>query len=371
MKDSKMAKKNKAKQKLLEIKLENERRLEKVRLAEKSRKFLDSQIKGKDSWLVHQLREICDSTEKDLAICSFNFENNAKAAEWNAEVLQSYNNDFTEAIQDNKNTIVSPGSEFRAIDKIKRLWQYRENWHEIEKLLTIGCVYPLKEPQDEETRLRDLDASIARGNHKSCIKPHLEKSLDEYIAKELRRGYLIPLPIKYLKHLKNAGVIPMGMSEQFTINEEGKRVPKPRPCHDASFPMESGYNVNDDHDQALLSPCQYGQCLRRCIHAILRIRQDYDNKTIFLIKYDFEAAYRRVNVYAPHAVLTIIVVRTLAYLLTRLPMGATSGPSTYSEISEPLFDAANDLIADKTWNPDNLRYTTTFRQIATTRKIRR
>ena len=200
-----------------------------------------------------------------------------------------------------------------------------------------------------------MEASIARGNHKSCAKPHLEKSLDENIAKELRRGYLIPLPVKYLKHLNNAGVIPMGMSEQFTINEEGKRVPKPRPCHDASFPMESGYSVNDDHDLALLSQCQYGQCLRRCIHAILRIRIEHENEIIYIIKYDFEAAYRRLHVFAPHAVLTIIVVKMMAYLLTRLPFGATSGPSKYSELSEPLFDTANDLIADETWDPDDLR----------------
>ena len=225
----------------------------------------------------------------------------------------------------------------------------------IEEILREGCVYPLKQPRNEKTRLQDLEQSIKRGNHKSFDKPHLAKSLDENIDKELRRGYLIPLPIKYLKKLKKSRVIPMGMTEQFTINEEGKRVPKPRSCHDASFPMESGYSVIDDHDLALLSPCQYGQCLRRIIHAILKIRYEFEDEIIYIIKYDFEAAYRRLHVFPQHAVLTTIVMKLLAFLLTRLPFGATCGPSRYSEISEALFDTANAIIEDETWDPDELR----------------
>ena len=288
-------------------------------------------------------------------MCSFQFENNRHAAKWNADVLASYNNDYSEAINHNKKTIISPGSEFRALHRVKKIWQFRENWKAIEEIITVGCVYLLKEPQDEATRLNDLEESIKRGNHKSCDKPHLAKSLNENIEKEIRRGYLIPLPVNYLKKLKNAGVIPMGMSEQFTINEKGQRVPKPRPCHDASFPMDSGFSVNDDHDLSILSPCQYGQCLRRVIHSILRIRVENEGKIIYVIKYDFEAAYRRLHVFPAHAVMTIIVVKCLAYLLTRLPFGATCGPSRYSEISESMFDTANDLIEDKSWDPDELR----------------
>ena len=338
-----------------EIKLENRQRLDTFEKAEESRKLLNSKMTGKDSWLVHQLREICNENEEDLAMCSFKFENSEDAALWNAEVMESYNDDYSEAVKQNKNTIISPGSEFRAIERVRKIWQYRENWQMIEEILTKGCIYPLKKPQEESTRLKDLQASIKRGNHKSCKKPHLEKSLKENIEKEIRRGYLIPLPVKYLQKLKNAAVIPMGMSEQFTINEKGQRIPRPRPCHNASFPMESGYSVNDDHELALLSPCQYGQCLRRVIHAILQMRLNNEKRIIYVIKYDFEAAYRRLHVYPTHTVLTIIVVNSLAYLLTRLPFGATCGPSRYSEISEPMFDTANDLIEDESWDPDDLK----------------
>lgn len=124
----------------------------------------------------------------------------------------------------------------------------------------------------------------------------------------------------------------MGMSEQFTANEKGQRVPKSRLCNDASFPMRSGYSVKEDHGMALLSPCQYGQCLRRVIHAILKMRIENEKTKIYIIKYDFEVAYRRLHVWARHAVLTIIVVKSIAYLLTRLPFGTTCEPSRYSEV---------------------------------------
>ena len=48
-KDKKMAKDDKTKMKSIEIKLENERKLEIVKMAEKSRKFLNSQINREDS----------------------------------------------------------------------------------------------------------------------------------------------------------------------------------------------------------------------------------------------------------------------------------------------------------------------------------
>ena len=98
----------------------------------------------------------------------------------------------------------------------------------------------------------------------------------------------------------------------------------------------------------------YGQCLRRVIHSIHDMRLRHPSVAIYLFKYDFEAAYRRLHVLPSHAVLTIITLNNLAYLLTRLPFGATCGPSEYGEIGEAIFDTANDLIADKSWNPQKL-----------------
>ena len=338
-----------------QIKIENDEKEEKHLAAQLLRKYLNKLNGKNESWLVSQIREVCESRERERKTHSFCFENSHQAADWNAKVLNSYDNDYTLAIKDHKDTILEPGSEFRKINQIEKIWQYRDNWNAIENTLKNGCIYPLKKTPDEVTRLKDLQAMIDRGNHKSSHVPHLAKCLDENIEKEVRKGFLIPLPVKYLKHLKNAVVIPMGMNEQYSINELGEKIMKSRPCHGASFPTPSGCSVNKDHDKQLLSKCRYDQCLQRVIHSVHRLRLAHKTTAILLFKYDFDAAYRRIHVLPLHAVTTIIIVKRLAYLLSRLPFGATCGPSKYSDVSEAIFDMANDLINDETWDPDTLR----------------
>lgn len=85
------------------------------------------------------------------------------------------------------------------------------------------------------------------------------------------------------------------------------------------------------------------------------MRWTHKEKTIYIIKYDFDAAYRRVQVCPAHAVKTMIVIGALAYLLSRLPFWVEVGPSKYSAISEGIFDLANDLLEDKSWNPAEVR----------------
>ena len=129
---------------------------------------------------------------------------------------------------------------------------------------------------------------------------------------------------------------------------------KPRAYHDASFPTPSDYSVNLDHDSDLLSPCIYGQCIRRVLHDIHIKRYTHPSVVIYIVKYDFDAVYRRVHVCPAHAVKTMIIIGQLAYLLNRLPFGVESGLSKYSAISEGTFDLANDLLDDNTWNPEEI-----------------
>ena len=350
---------NKTKQrleaKLAAIDAQNEEIRTQQQAATLMRKYLDSKNNRSESWLISTIREISVSEENELISPSFCFENTKEAAKWNAEVLKAYENDFSLAIENQQNTVLQPGSEFQAIEKLKNLWKYRENWNHIEESITKGCVYPLKKEQsNEKVRLADLEAMIQRGNHKSALRPCAEITFEKDINRECRQGYMIPVPIKYLRRIKNAGVIPVGVHDQWTINEQGERIPKKRTCHDASFPGPSGYSVNLDHDEQLLTACLYGYCLKRVIHTIHRQRRSFPETAIYLFKYDFEAAYRRMHVTPKHAVLTIIIFKALAYILTRLPFGTKCGPSKYSDFSEAVFDTANDVINDPTWDPDSL-----------------
>ena len=73
---------------------------------------------------------------------------------------------------------------------------------------------------------------IIRGNHKS---PHLELNSDalyKSISKDIDHGWALPLTIKSLQNIRNAGVVPLWIVEKFSINEKGERYIKIRVTHD-------------------------------------------------------------------------------------------------------------------------------------------
>ena len=178
-------------------------------------------------------------------------------------------------------------------------------------------------------------------NHKSALTPDHIVVLETIQKKEVSQGFTFPVTIECLRNLKGAAIIPMGMHDQWSINEAGERIVNPRACHGASFPTPSGYSVNLDHGSDLLSPYIYGQCLRRVLYDLHVKRLNHPQVIIYTIKYDFDAAYRRVHVCPAHAVKTMIIIGSLAYLLIRLPFGVESGPSKYSAVSDGISDLTN------------------------------
>ena len=54
------------------------------------------------------------------------------------------------------------------------------------------------------------------------------------------------------------------------------------------------------------------------------------------------------------AVTSMSVVDDIAYFETRLPFGVVPGPSVFSTVSEAIFDLANDILQDPSWDPMTL-----------------
>ena len=81
------------------------------------------------------------------------------------------------------------------------------------------------------------------------------------------------------------------------------------------------------------------------------MRIQHPELLILLIKYDLDAAYRRLHIIARMAVLAITILKNIAYILLRLPFGVANGPSDYCVISEPVVDLSNDILRDNSWDP--------------------
>ena len=81
------------------------------------------------------------------------------------------------------------------------------------------------------------------------------------------------------------------------------------------------------------------------------MRWTYPNTRIFITKLDLDAAYQRLHVIAEMAVLTITILKKIAYILLRLPFGVANGPNDFSLLSEPIMDLTNDILRDDEWDP--------------------
>ena len=168
---------------------------------------------------------------------------------------------------------------------------------------------------------------ILRGNHKSSQSVLNAAALNKAMSKEIDHGWALPLTIESLQDVKNAGVVPLGVSEQFSINEKGERYFKRRVTHDCSFPGSSGLSVNNRVQWESLQPCFHGFCLLRILHMISAMRSRWPTKQILIGKTELDAAYCRIHAHANTASKCIAIVDEIAFLCLRLPFGTTPAPA--------------------------------------------
>ena len=255
------------------------------------------------------------------------------------------------ALTKSKGTMLDPGSEFRKSDALDTLFRHHEQWPRMKEIISKGVTYPLEE-LPEHLRQEDLKFMIAKGNHKSSSHPDNHPTLLDNYEKEVKMGWMLPVTFESVMKIKGAGVIPVGVAQQFTIDNDGERIIKRRTTHDASFPPPSNKSINQRMLRDLLEPCYYGHCLLRILHSIHKMRFIHPTIRIFLIKLDLDAAYRRLHVVAEMAVLAITIIKKIAYILLRLPFGVANGPNDFSLVSEPIIDLTNDILHDDTFDPN-------------------
>jgi len=171
---------------------------------------------------------------------------------------------------------------------------------------------------------------------------------------ETLRMWQLPFPPSVVKSLPNAVIAPLGMALQDTINESGKIVPKWRITHDQSFDVDPGASrsVNKRVIDEGLTPCQFGRALIRYIHYILHLRRRHPNRHILQTKVDLKAAYRRLHHSAHSACHSLVFLDDLILASLRLTFGGSPNPSMWSDVSETMFDTANDLVRNEGWDPE-------------------
>jgi len=231
-------------------------------------------------------------TPKKVRPHTFRFEPTLEAARANSSFMQQCGG-LRQAIEAQRGSSVYFGSEFRDAETLEPLLKSHFLWPRVRSLLTNGASYPL-EPIDEEERLLDVAAAVKRGNHKSA-KDNPE-AFSKIVSDEITRGFYLPLTTRFASSLPGAEFAPQGFVTQGTINEHGDVILKNRVTHDQSHKWPgSKTSVNSRTITIKLTPCVFGNTMRRTVHFIVGCRLRHPKTRILGSKSDFSKAYKRAH----------------------------------------------------------------------------
>jgi hypothetical protein len=291
----------------------------------------------------------------------FTFAMTQEAAQANFATLKNANFDLAKLTSDHKHSQLRPGSEFRPVRLLRPILEGHPHWHQLKQTLTSGATFPL-EPIDEQDRQILLRTGADYGNHNSATTN--ATALLALLAREVEKGWHLPLPLESAQEIPGLIIGPMGLVEQNTFEETGKPLKKFRLTHDQSFDygLEGIKSVNDRTIGSELSASVYGFALRRLLHTIIALRTTHPSCQILLTKFDFKSAYRRIHFSAETArqstVTTVGLEETpIALLALRATFGGSACPFIFSELSESVADLSNSLAKCTIWDPSKLRPT--------------
>ena len=78
----------------------------------------------------------------------------------------------------------------------------------------------------------------------------------------------------------------------------------------------------------------YGWCFSRLLHYTAALRNKHPGGKIYIAKYDYSDAYKRISQSAKAAAATVVRFGDVAYVYLRMAFGAAPNPAGFSGFSE-------------------------------------
>jgi hypothetical protein len=139
---------------------------------------------------------------------------------------------------------ISHGSEFGDEETLQAILGNHPYFNDFKPFLSQGVDFVFTEEITKEDRVKELEANLERGNHKSAQGQ--EETLSKLLAKDVKTRFDVPLCRGAVQSIPGAMVQPCGITSQFTLEPDGTCVVKKRLTHDMSFGMtHDKISVND------------------------------------------------------------------------------------------------------------------------------
>ena len=303
-------------------------------------------------WFLRALRTIASTPVRTPDKPPFQFESTQEAAAANAKLLASFDYDLGIVIKKFTTTTLGYGSEFRPTEQLRSLIGRHPNFNSLKNVIDNGMEYVFTRELDEATQRNEMLTILSRGNHKSAQE--LPEQVTKLLNKDVTHGFSIPLPVAIVSLIPNAGIQPLGLASQWTIDEEGERIAKYRLTQDLTFSSNKTgppVSINSRIDMSAYTEMIFGWCLPRILHFVVALRILHPGLLILIAKYDYSDAYRRIAHSARAATQTIAIQGPLAYLSLRLTFGGSPNPPTWCMFSEIVTDLANEISLCDDWDP--------------------
>ena len=270
------------------------------------------------------------------------FDCSPSALEWNTGYLESCGWDMVEVFRQHVGSTVDHGSEFRPVDQLSRLVGHHPNFPFLQEMFQHGFDYFLSRELSEQERLAELEAQLERGNHKSATEN--EDEINSLLTGDVVHGFVLPFSASAIKNLKGVHLQPGGMVRQMSLKADGSRKLKNRFTHDLSFSitMEDA-SINSRIQIDRYPDMVYGFCLSRILHYLAALRHRNPGRKIFISKFDYSDAYKRISQSPRASASTVIRFGEVAYICWRMVFGGSPNPAGFSCFSEMLTDLANEL----------------------------
>lgn len=304
-----------------------------------------------ESW-VEKVRTVANSDCPTPTKPGFHFDISEESLSKNGWLLEKAGWDMEALIQSQRGSTVWHGSEFRPIYQLKTVIGQHPSFGYIEKIVSEGMDYECTRNLSEEERRVELRAQIERGNHKSASENTDE--IQKLLLKDVTHGFSLPIKADIIGRLQGAMVQPCGMVSQFSLQADGSRKKKNRLTHDLSFSLAvPDGSVNDRIDMSVYPELVYGWCLIRVVHFIVCLRAKHPDAIIYIMKFDYSDAYRRISYAARAAIQSVLILMGVAYIALRLAFGGSPNPACWCAFSETMTDMANELSCSD-FDPDEV-----------------
>ena len=267
----------------------------------------------------------------------------------NTSYLESCDWDFERVFERHRGTTVDHGAEFRPVSDLKRFLGQHPCFSNLSRMFTHGFEYHLTRELSEEERVAEMSAQLARGNHKSATESEADVQL--LLEGDVHHGFVMPVWESALLQVKGCLLQPGGMVRQLSLKADGTRKVKNRFTHDLSYSINSeDASINARIDMSRYPDMVYGWCLHRILHYLAALRSKYPSEKIYLSKFDYSDAYKRISQSPKATASTVVRFGKIAYFCWRMVFGGSPNPAGFSCFSEMLTDLANE-IAMSTYHP--------------------